>query len=275
MPSALSMRFIGLVSGGKDSCYAMHLTAAAGHQLVGLANLKPPLAGETDSYMYQTVGQDAIEHYSEAMGVPLFRRTITGQPVRQEMEYEGAVAGDEVEDLYELLREIQQSGTVQFEAVSCGAIHSNYQRVRAENVCARLGLKLLSPLWEREQTALLREMIDAGIEAILIKVAVLGLEPAKHLGKTIAEMYDELVALQDRYGINVCGEGGEYETLTLDCPLFRKRIVIDQMEIIRHGYTAEEGGGDEKGLAQVAYIQPLKMHLEEKKKVVVVEKTTL
>ena len=22
------------------------------------------------------------------------------------------------------------------------------------------------------------------------------------------------------YGINVCGEGGEYETLTLDCPLF-------------------------------------------------------
>lgn len=105
-------------------------------------------------------------------------------------------------------------------------------------------------------------MIDAGIDAILIKVAVLGLEPAKHLGKTIAQMYDELVVLKERYGINVCGEGGEYETLTLNCPLFQKRIVIDQMEIVRHGYSTE--GGDEKGFAQVAYIQPLKMHLEAK-----------
>lgn len=91
------MRFIGLVSGGKDSCYAMQLTAAAGHQLVALGNLKPPLAGETDSYMYQTVGQDALSYYSEAMGVPLFQRTITGTPVNQEMEYGGAVGGDEVE----------------------------------------------------------------------------------------------------------------------------------------------------------------------------------
>ena len=29
-----------------------------------------------------------------------------------------------------------------------------------------------------------------------------------------------------RYGVNVCGEGGEYESLTLDCPLFRKRIQL-------------------------------------------------
>ena len=28
----------------------------------------------------------------------------------------------------------------------------------------------------------------------------------------------------DKYGVNVCGEGGEYETFTLDCPLFHKRL---------------------------------------------------
>lgn len=27
-------------------------------------------------------------------------------------------------------------------------------------------------------------------------------------------------SLLRKYGSNVCGEGGEYETLTLDCPLF-------------------------------------------------------
>lgn len=32
--------------------------------------------------------------------------------------------------------------------------------------------------------------------------------------------YIDYVALLRLYGSNVCGEGGEYETLTLDCPLF-------------------------------------------------------
>ena len=29
-----------------------------------------------------------------------------------------------------------------------------------------------------------------------------------------------------KFGLNICGEGGEYETFTLDCPLFKKRIVM-------------------------------------------------
>ena len=29
-----------------------------------------------------------------------------------------------------------------------------------------------------------------------------------------------------QYGINVCGEGGEYETFTIDCPLFKKKIIM-------------------------------------------------
>ena len=28
------------------------------------------------------------------------------------------------------------------------------------------------------------------------------------------------------YGSHICGEGGEYETLTLDCPLFKRRITL-------------------------------------------------
>jgi diphthine-ammonia ligase len=26
--------------------------------------------------------------------------------------------------------------------------------------------------------------------------------------------------------LNVCGEGGEYETITLDCPMFKKEIIM-------------------------------------------------
>jgi diphthine-ammonia ligase len=67
-------------------------------------------------------------------------------------------------------------------------------------------------------------MIDAGVEAVLIKVAALGLDPKRHLGKSIAELFPTLCQLNETFGIHICGEGGEYETFTLDCPLFKKRI---------------------------------------------------
>ena len=31
---------------------------------------------------------------------------------------------------------------------------------------------------------------------------------------------------QSNFGLNTCGEGGEYETLTLDCPIFKKKLVV-------------------------------------------------
>lgn len=83
-------------------------------------------------------------------------------------------------------------------------------------------------------------MVDAGLEAILIKVAGVGLT-TKHLGQSLGQMQPTLLKLvcyfgthqnfsqrmspqNDRYGSHVCGEGGEYETLTLDCPLFKHRL---------------------------------------------------
>lgn len=68
------------------------------------------------------------------------------------------------------------------EGVSCGTIVSSYQRFRVENVCERLGLVPLTYLWQRDRAELLREMIDAGVNAVLVKVAGAGLDPDKHLG---------------------------------------------------------------------------------------------
>ena len=59
---------------------------------------------------------------------------------------------------------------------------TRHQRVRVESVCLRLGLTPLAFLWQRDQTELLREMISAGMESVLIKVACLGLDK-RHLGK--------------------------------------------------------------------------------------------
>lgn len=58
---------------------------------------------ELDSYMYQTVGHHAIDLYAEAMALPLYRRTIRGRSVDTGRVYTKC-EGDEVEDLYELLK---------------------------------------------------------------------------------------------------------------------------------------------------------------------------
>jgi len=60
--------------------------------------------------------------------------------------------------------------------------------------CQRLSLTPLSYLWQRDQAELLSEMIAAGMQAVLIKVAGIGLT-TKHLGKTLSEMQHTLVTL--------------------------------------------------------------------------------
>ena len=61
--------------------------------------------------------------------------------------------------------------------------------------CARLGLVALAYLWRRDQAELLQEMIDCHIEAIVVKVAALGLDPTKHLGMTIASLQPHILKM--------------------------------------------------------------------------------
>lgn len=74
---------------------------------------------ELDSYLYQTVGQDAIEFVARALDVPLYRRVISGTALVQESEYggrdareRGGVDGDETEDLYALLAHVKVMQTL-------------------------------------------------------------------------------------------------------------------------------------------------------------------
>jgi len=63
--------------------------------------------------------------------------------------------------------------------------------------CRRLGLTVLAYLWQRDQRDLLAEMIDAGMNAVLIKVAGIGLKP-RHLNMSLATMQTTLLKLVRR-----------------------------------------------------------------------------
>ncbi|KAL7747621.1 hypothetical protein RI367_007062 [Sorochytrium milnesiophthora] len=242
----------GLADGGKDSCFNALHCVANGHDVVALANLHPATTSpsdELDSHMYQTVGHDVIDLYQvcfynpasnvdsvlSAPPIPLFRRPINGTSKAISAYYD-VTEQDEVEDLYELLSDVKRA-LPGVQGVSVGAILSNYQRVRVEHVCARLGLTCLAYLWQQDQVDLLASMVDARLDAILIKVAALGLD-RRHLGKSLAQLQPHLLSMHQRYKLHPCGEGGEYETITLDSPLFRRRIEIVESHIVTHSDDA-------------------------------------
>ncbi|KAJ8562698.1 hypothetical protein K7X08_031150 [Anisodus acutangulus] len=227
-----------------------------GHEIVELANLIPAddATDELDSYMYQTAGHQIVVSYAKCMGLPLFQRRIQGSTRHHDLSY-SMTPGDEVEDMFILLNEVKRQ-IPSVTAVSSGAMASDYQRLRVESICSRLGLVSLAYLWKQDQSFLLQEMIRNGIIAILVKVAAIGLNPSKHLGKEIVYMESHLHKLKELYGINACGEDGEYETLTLDCPLFKNaRIVLDESQIVLHSSDS---------IAPIGILHPLAFHLENK-----------
>ena len=117
--------------------------------------------------MFQTIGWNNIQLLADAMALPLFVGE-TDMVAKEEGKNYLPSAGDEVEDLYMLLEKVKTE--IGVDAVCVGAILSDYQRVRVENVCLRLGLTPLAFLWRRDQAELLQEMVDTGMESILIKV---------------------------------------------------------------------------------------------------------
>jgi hypothetical protein len=102
------MKFVGLVSGGKDSVFNVIKCVAHGHTLVALANLYPPDGGadELDSFMFQCAGHTAVGLLSECLGVPMVRAPLLGGSGNQGLHYE-PTEHDEVEDLLRLLQEVK------------------------------------------------------------------------------------------------------------------------------------------------------------------------
>lgn len=252
--TVLSMKFVALISGGKDSCFNILHCLKQGHQLIALANLYPhdEAIQDLNSFMFQTVGHDLISLYSKCCDVPLFRKPIkVDSSINKELNYVTVSKDDEIEVLYQLLCDVK-SKLPELQAVSVGAILSSYQRVRVEDVCNRLGLTVLSYLWQRDQSELLNEMVtmsapsiqhnnsstsstsstssnnksdgdsrgEGYFDARLIKVAAIGLNSC-HLNMNLPQIQPIMVKLNNRYEVNVCGEGGEFETMVLDSPFFK------------------------------------------------------
>lgn len=213
-----NLNLCAMVSGGKDSIYAMHVMMRQNYNVKCMVAL---MSKNPASYMFHTPNMNIVREQSKAMEIPLIEQQTEGEKE------------EELKDLKKALLSAKEKYKI--EGVITGALYSNYQRERIEKICDSLGLKIFSPLWHINQESEVLELLDEGFEVIMASVAALGLDKT-WLGKKIDKsMVKKLVELNRKTGINVAGEGGEYETLVLDGPMFKKRIEVVEAEKIVEG----------------------------------------
>ncbi|MEM1578765.1 MAG: TIGR00289 family protein [Archaeoglobaceae archaeon] len=200
------MRIALLTSGGKDSILALHRVADLGEIILVTA-----FPSNADSLMFHTVNLHMVDEIADCLCLPLHKIQVSG------------IEEKEVEELKKAI------SSLEIDAICCGAIASNYQLRRVKKICDELGLRLLTPLWGEDQGKILKEVAD-GFEAIIVSVSAMGLDES-FLGRRIdKKCVEDLRKVAEKTGINLAGEGGEYETLVLNAPLYKKRIVVKKLE---------------------------------------------
>jgi diphthine-ammonia ligase len=210
------MRLVSLLSGGKDSTYSTYLAQKEGHEVKDAIIFVPA----TDSYMFHRPNAKEAVKIAEAMGL---------NPIVKETE---GIKEKELDDLKDALLSVDADGVI------AGAIASRYQFERVKRICDELGLKVYTPLWQRDQTEVMEDMLKEGFEIMVVSVSAYGLGE-EWLGRIIDEKaLEELKKIEEKYRINVSGEGGEYETMVINGPNFRYPL---KPKIIRKEWKRDYG----------------------------------
>jgi len=202
-----------LLSGGKDSLYAAYI-ASKEHELVCAITIK---SENPESYMFHTPNIDIVDLQAQTMNVPLIVVRSKGEKELELLDLEQAM--------------LEAKKTYDIQGIVTGAVASQYQASRVEHICEKHNLWAIHPLWQIDQMQLLHELLQKEFEIIISGVFGYPLDET-WLGKTIDEnRIQKLGVLQQQYQLNPAGEGGEIETLVINCPLFSKRIHVHDSKI--------------------------------------------
>ena len=204
-----------LFSGGKDSTLALDRALRRGYHVARLVTLYD---GPSGRVRFHGVPAGVMRAQAEALGLPTTLAPTTPETFE-------AV-------FLRTLAELRAEG---IGGLILGDIHLADVRAWYEERVTAAGLAHVEPLWGEEPLALVREVIARGYRAVLTCVEVARADPA-WLGRELtAELVEAFVAR----GIDPCGEYGEYHTLVVDGPLFRRPLPVALGEVVRGGGFAQ------------------------------------
>ncbi|PYV07644.1 MAG: ATP-binding protein [Acidobacteria bacterium] len=166
------------------------------------------------------VRESLLEAQSEALGLPLVKVPIPS-PCPNAV-YEQAMA--------EAIGRARQEGITH---IVFGDLFLEDIRKYREEKLASTGITPLFPIWGLDTLRLAREMVAAGLCAVITCVDPKKLERA-FAGRTFdAELLGQLPG-----GVDPCGENGEFHTYAFEGPMFQKPIAVEVGEIVeRDGFV--------------------------------------
>lgn len=207
-----------LFSGGKDSMYACYLAKKEGYEVCCLITI---ISKNKESLMFHTPSIEKMREQARVMDLPSVIVKTKGQKE------------EELKDLEKAIRKAVEKFGI--EGVVTGAIESVYQTTRIQKICNKLKIECFNPLWQKNQNELLEDLIKDKFEVIITGVFSAGFDE-KWLGRKIDKKFvQEILKLNKKYKINIAGEGGEFETFVLNCPLFKRKLKIDGFKDYRNG----------------------------------------
>ena len=197
-------------SGGKDSYFALLQALQQGYTPGVLLNVLNEEGRISRSHGIPAV---ILQQQAEAAGLPV--ELISSSWLEYEPHFTAALS--RLKNQYQLTHAV------------FGDIDLQPHRDWEEKVCAAAGLTAVLPLWQQDRKQLVTQMLEAGIETLIVSCnSSMG---ESYLGQTLTlSLVEELESL----GIDPCGENGEFHTLVLNGPLFSRRLQVSVTEKLQH-----------------------------------------
>ncbi len=187
-----------LFTGGKDSCLALLKTKPS--------LLLAVIPKNSDSLLFHKPNEKILRQQAKLCKLPLIIEEGDGNKV-----------------FIKLMRKAREKGVTK---IIAGTFASDYQKDLTEKIARELGMKAEFPLWHKNPEKLWKEMIKKRMKVILVKIASEGIGK-KWLGKVIGKKeLKELIKLQKKYKFCLMGEGGDFETLCIKMPGWKKHMRI-------------------------------------------------
>ena len=214
------MKLAALFSGGKDSTYAIYLAKKLGHSVDVLLTLYPY---SSESHLLHYPNIEFTQLQAKSMKIPqLIEKTHSDD------------SENESKKLNNLISFAKEKYSI--DGIVHGGILSEYQKDNFSLICEKNHLKIISPLWNKEPESYMKELLNENFEYIISTVSSAGLNDS-WLGRIIDKNgLDELQKLQKKFRFNLNFEGGEAETFVTNCPLFEKRLLIQDSTTEWDGY---------------------------------------
>ncbi len=205
-----------LYSGGKDSTFAIQTAMQKGWNIKYLISIKPTTK-ECFLFHYATVEQ--TKDLAKVLQIPHF--------------YEKCRVADPVKEA-DIVKEIVEGNqkTMKVDAVVLGGTGLQETQLKSiQNALRPLNVDAFASHAGEDHDLVMEQMLKNDYEILITQIASDGLKD--WLGKKITkENFSQLKKDSVKYGFHIGFEGGYADTLVIDCPMFSKKMVVEDMSVI-------------------------------------------